>query len=135
MIKDISKQGLNRNYFLFIKGFIIQLVVTALFIIIFAFIMYIFESFYQFASVFATISVSAGTFFGSMYIARKIGKKGYLTGVVTGGVTFLLVTLISLILHSDGITYNTVFRLFIIMLSALIGGIAGVNGKSNGKYI
>lgn len=135
MKKDFSKSGLDRNYSVYVKGLIIEVTVTALFVLLFAFIMYVSENFYQYASVFATISISVGTFFGSMYIARKIGNKGYLIGAITGGGTFLLVTLISLILDSNGITYNTVFHFIIIMLSALIGGIIGVNRKNNRKYI
>lgn len=135
MNKDYGTQRVNRKYSIYLKSFIIELAVTAAFVLAFAFVMYLFEAGYKYAAVFATISIAAGTFFASLYAARNIGSKGFMTGTVIGGLTFLLVTLISLIVDDGGLTYNTLFHFIIIMLSALIGGITGVNRRNNRKYI
>ena len=121
-------------------GFVIKTVIwgvitTALFILLFSLFMYISQMGYEYATVFATVSLAAGTFASAFYAAKKIGKKGFLTGLIVGGITFLLVTVVSLIVDNGSVTSNTLFHFIIIMLSSLIGGIIGVNRAVNKKYI
>lgn len=114
---------------------ILAILVTAAFMAIFAVVMYIAQIGSEYSPVLATVSLAAGTFAAAFYAARKIGKRGLFTGLITGGIIFILITLISLIVDKGGITYNTLFHFIIIMLSALIGGVMGVNKKANRNYI
>lgn len=114
---------------------LLGIVVTAAFMALFAVVMYMAQIGSEYSPVLATVSLAAGTLAAAFYAARKIGKRGLLIGLATGGITFVLVTLISLIVDKGGITYNTLFHLIILMLSSLIGGVLGVNKKDNRKYI
>lgn len=134
MKKELNDKGINK-YLIFLKGFIIETVVAALFIAIFAFVMYYLEAGYTYAPVFATASIAAGCLAAAFYAAKKIGNKGFLTGLTVGGITFLIVTIVALIVDSGAVTVNTLFHFIIIMLSSLIGGVLGVNKGQNKKYI
>ena len=120
---------------LILKSAIIETLVTAVFIFIFSAVMFLTESAYNYATVFATASIAMGSLAAAYYAAKAIGKRGFLTGVTIGGITFLIITIISLILDKGEVTSNTLFHFIIIMLSSLIGGIIGVNKGLNKKYI
>lgn len=130
---NINSDGKGfKNY---IKSFIIGILVTAAMIMLFALVMYFFETGYKYAPVFATVSVAAGSFAAAFFAARKNASKGLLTGLIVGGITFIVITLISLIINRGGLTSNTLFHLIIIMLASMIGGILGVNRSNRHKYI
>ncbi len=124
----------NIDYFKIIKTAIIIIAVSFIGILVFATAMYFLEGGYEYSPLFATISVAMGCLVASLTLARKIGKKGFLIGTAVGGVTFLILTLVALLVNSSAIGVNTLFRLIIIMLSSIIGGIIGVNKKPE-KYI
>lgn len=131
--KDPSGTGLNFGVYL--KGFLLEVLVTALAVTLFAFVMFLLEVGHGYASVFATVSVALGGFTASFYCALKKGSRGYLTGIAVGGITFSVITLISMLVNSGEMTLNTLFRFIIIVLSAVIGGIVGVNKSQSRKYI
>lgn len=113
---------------------LIQTAVTFILVAVFALIINLADLDYKYAPVFGSVAVGLGSLAGAMRYSAKKKSKGYLIGLAFGGATFLIVTLIGLILNGGGLTSNTVFHLIIIMLSSLSGGILGVNmgGK---KYI
>ena len=135
MGKDALRGAGKKDYVNYIFGFIIGVITAFAFIALFALIMYFSGAAFNYAPVFATLSVAFGCFFAAFFTSRRQGNRGWLAGVIIGGITFILITLISLILNSGGITVNTLFRFIIIMLSSLIGGIIGVNKGKNHKYI
>ncbi len=126
-------QGIDLGFI--IKTVILGIITTGIFILLFSVFMYLSQMGYEYSPVFATVSLAAGTFVSAFYAAKKIGSRGFLTGIIVGGVTFIAVTLISLIVDKGSLTSNTLFHFIIIMLSALIGGIMGVNKAHNKKYI
>lgn len=134
MKKDYEKKN-SFNYGLIIKTALLNIITTAAFIFIFAVVMYLAQTGYEFATVFATVSLAAGSLVSAFYLARKIAKKGFLVGLLVGGAEFIIVTLISMFVDKGGITVNTLFHLIIILLSSLIGGIVGVNKAGKQKYI
>jgi len=121
----------NGRLIFILKTALLQIIVTLISVIFFSVFMYFLEIDFGYASLFATVSVGVGLFFSSYFASKKIGKKGYLIGALIGGITFLAVTIASLLFGSGKFTLNTVFHLVIFMLSAVIGGIYGV-GKSKG---
>ena len=135
MGKDALYNNDKKCYLSYIFGFLIGAIVTAVFIVIFALVMYLSGAAFKYAPVFATLSVAIGCFVAAFFTAKSQGSKGLLVGAVIGGIAFILITLVSLIVNSGGITLNTLFHFIIIMLSSLIGGIIGVNKGKSHKYI
>ena len=135
MGKDTLSGVGKKGYLSYIKGMGVVVAVTALFILLFAFVMYLLGGAAKYAPVFATLSAAFGSFAGAFTAARSNGSKGWLAGAVIGGTVFVIVTIISLILNRGGGTLNTLFHFIIIMLSSLIGGITGVNRGKSHKYI
>ncbi|MEE1239860.1 MAG: TIGR04086 family membrane protein [Acutalibacteraceae bacterium] len=125
----------KKSYLNYILGFIIGFITAAVFITLFALIMYFSGAAFKYAPVFATVSVAIGAFVAAFFTARKQGNRGWLVGVIIGAITFVSVTLVSLVINSGEVTLNTIFHFIIIMLSSLIGGILGVNKVKNHKYI
>ena len=125
----------NNNIFLYIKAFILEMFVTSISIAIFALIIYFTESGFEYAPIFATISIAIGSFLAAYYTAKKINNKGFLVGLFVGIITFILITVISLIIDQGTVTINTLFHFIIILLSSMIGGIIGVNKSQNKKFI
>lgn len=113
---------------------LIQTAVTFILVAVFALIINLADLDYKYAPVFGSVAVGLGSLAGAMRYSAKKKSKGYLIGLAFGGATFLIVTLIGLILNGGGLTLNTLFHLIIIMLSAVSGGIIGVN-KGGKKYI
>ncbi|MGI6280050.1 MAG: TIGR04086 family membrane protein [Acutalibacteraceae bacterium] len=119
---------------MFVSCAILQIIVTTVFIAIFAAIMYFFETDYKYSPVFGVVSVAAGALACAYFLSAKKKCKGYMYGFIVGSITFIIVTIVSLIINDGGITVNTLFHLVIILLSSMTGGILGVNKKQN-KYI
>lgn len=113
---------------------LIQIAVILLSISVFALIMNFADIDYKYSPVFGSVTMGLSALAGSFYLAKTKGNKGYLTGLIIGGVTFLIVTLVGMIINDGGISINTLFHLVIIMLAAITGGIMGVN-KNIKKYI
>ncbi len=123
------------DYIFLIKSLLILGFTTAAAMFIFAAVMYFLEGGYEFSPLFATISVGIGSLITSFFASKKIGQKGFLVGAVIGAVVFFIITLVGLMSSKDIFSLNTLFRLIIIMLASIIGGVLGVNNNSNQKYI
>lgn len=123
------------DYIFLIKALLILVLTTVAAMFIFATVMYFLEGGYEFSPLFATISLGIGTLITSFFASKKIGQRGYLVGAVIGAAVFFIITLVGLMASKDIFTLNTLFRLIILMLSSIIGGILGVNNKENQKYI
>ncbi len=123
------------DYIFLIKVFIILALTTVLSMFLFATVLYFLEGGYEYSPLFATISLGLGCFMASLYASKKIGQKGLLVGSIVGGITFIIITLVSLMASKDIFSVNTLFKLIIIMLLSFIGGIIGVNSKQNQKFI
>lgn len=134
MKKDLLSNGMPKGIGTYIIGFAIEIAVTLLAMLFFALIMYFSGATGKYAAVFATVSVAIGSFLASFWTARKNETKGWRTGLIIGLLTFILVTLISLVINDSGVSVNTLFHFIIIMLSSFIGGVMGVN-KQKHKYI
>lgn len=130
-----KKQNKYSKYSVILKTAIMEVSVTVFSMLIFSIIMLLAEIKYEYSSLFATLSVANGLLVSTYYTARKRGSKGLLTGLINGSVTFLAVLIIAFILDNGSLTYNTFFHFIIFILSAITGGISGVNKTSSKKYI
>ena len=117
-----------------IIGILLQIAVTAASVILLAFAMYFLEMENKYSPVLGSIAIALGSFVGSYYLSAKKGNNGYIYGLSDGFATFLIVSLVGLIINKGNITLNTLFHLVITVLAGVIGGICGVNRKDK-KYI
>ncbi|MCQ2388046.1 MAG: TIGR04086 family membrane protein [Clostridia bacterium] len=120
---------IKENKKTFLLSFLLGLTGFFVFALLFAAVLYFLGLDRAYAAVFATLSISAGAFISSYYSALKIKGKGYLIGVLTGAVYFVAVSILSALLSKGFVGTNTLFHLIIIVLSAAVGGITGVNKK------
>ncbi len=130
----MKKESNNNKLMLFLKTAIIFVLFTAVSMLICSAVMYFLELDKSLSPVLSNICLAVGTLVSSFFTSRKVGNRGYLIGLIIGGIIFIAVTLISLIVDDSAVSSNTLFHFIIIMLSALIGGISGVNKKPQ-KYI
>ena len=107
----------------------LQIAITLVMVALLALIMNFAEIDYKYSPVCATVSVAVGVFADAFCLSSKKGSKGLFHGLIIGFSTFVLVTLVGLILNNGAIGINTLFHLIIFVLSGLIGGVLGVNKK------
>lgn len=89
----------------------------------------------SFSPTISVVAMGLGTFFAGFLAAKKIKSAGIINGAATGGIIYLLIFFASLILSGSGFSMVTVYHLLIALLSAAIGGIAGVNSLSRKRLI
>lgn len=71
-------------------------------------------------------------FFILSYInAYNMKKKGVIQGIILGTVFILLMIIIKLILFNSGFGISTLIYYIILFISSIIGGMFGVNKKSD----
>lgn len=116
-------------------GSVIGVIVTFMFLLLFAAGIYLFNLDRAYSLPLATVSLAFGSFAAAYYVSRKSERKGYLIGILVGLISFALVTTVSLIVNKNGLTVNTLFHFIIIVLASAIGGIVGVNKGKSKKYI
>lgn len=113
----------------------LAIVLSFLLFAVFAVVFYFFDLNRAFIPFVSTLSVALGCFLSCFFAAYKIGEKGYLIGLIIGGGCFFVITVISFALNKSGFTLNTLFHFLIVILSAIVGGILGVNKAGNNRYI
>ncbi|MBO5321106.1 MAG: TIGR04086 family membrane protein [Clostridia bacterium] len=122
------------NYINILMALLVQVGITLLAVSLFSITMNLMDIDYKYSPVFGSVAVALGAFANAYFLSRKKKSKGYALGGAVGLITFIIITLIGLIINDGGMTVNTIFHLIIIMLSSLTGGILGVNKKSK-KYV
>ena len=123
------------DYIFLLKLLLILVIITVVSMFLFATVLYFLEGGFQYSPIFATISLGLGCLAASFFASKKIGQKGFFIGSMVGGITFVIITLVSLMASKDVFTLNTLFKLIILMLMSFIGGVLGVNSKQNQKFI
>ena len=134
MFNDTSKTAPG-GAILYLTGALIGILVTLLFMCIFAGVIVLTDLDRGYSLPLATVSLALGSFMAAYYVARKSGNKGYLIGTLIGLISFAAVTVISLIVSKNGLSINTLFHFIIIVIASAIGGILGVNKGKSKKYI
>lgn len=73
-------------------------------------------------------------FFALSFInAKKKQKRGYLEGLFIGLIFILLMYLIKLIIVNNSFNIATIIYYIILLLSSILGGMFGINKKSDTK--
>ena len=116
-------------------GVIISALISIAFIFVFALVLTTTNLNPQMALPLSSVSLGIGSFFGGKYSAKKIGEKGYLWGLIIGLLTFFINLLVSLIFNASEITLFSFIRFIIILIMSMLGGIIGINSKSNNSLV
>ena len=77
----------------------------------------------------AILTVAAGGFAGGYGAARTFRKKGLLIGVAVGVILALILTIAGVIFTQQAPAMQSLSKFAILIASAMIGGILGVNAK------
>ena len=83
----------------------------------------------SFAAPFASLASAAGSLAAAFIASKKLRQNGLLNGIIVGGAIFLVTVTLALIIGDGGLTLNTLFNFIILILSGLIGGVAGLSQK------
>ncbi len=83
-----------------------------------------------FVSPLALVALVVGCFVGGVVAARCAGQNGWLMGLSCGGVLFLLLLFGSGFAMLRSTAMHPLLKLAIMLLSAAVGGIVGINLKS-----
>ena len=78
----------------------------------------------------AILTVAAGGFAGGYGAARTFRKKGLLIGVTVGVLLALILTVAGVLFTKEAPAMQSLSKFAILIVSAMIGGILGVNAKS-----
>lgn len=105
----------------------VGIIITFLTMLFSSLVMVIFEFNLSSLPIISSICLMTGSFVAGFLSAKKIGSRGIICGILVSVIIFVFVFSVSLILNSSGITFNTLIHFIINLLSALIGGIIGVN--------
>ncbi len=127
--------GKKIDFILLLKAVIIWVIVSFVAIMLFATAMYFLEGGYEYSPLFATVAVAIGSFATAFYLGNALGKNGILIGLGVGGISFIIITLVTLLVNSGAVSMHILLRLIIMLLTSLIGAIIGVNRKAERKYI
>ena len=80
------------------------------------------------SSVIKLITPLISFFLGSYLLGKKAEKKGFLEGLKLGGILILFFLIVS-ILTKHNFSIKMMFYYFILLFTASVGGMAGINRK------
>ncbi|MDD2363056.1 MAG: TIGR04086 family membrane protein [Oscillospiraceae bacterium] len=75
----------------------------------------------------AVIAAAVGAFFGGFICAKAAGSRGLIYGAACGGLMYLLILIAGFSLLSDVRGWYALIKLLVVVTSAAIGGVYGVN--------
>ena len=74
----------------------------------------------------SALCVGVGSLLSGFLSSKKIKSNGILNGLICGGILFLLITFVALFFSGGGFSLISLIHSAIILVSGMIGGIAGV---------
>ncbi len=67
----------------------------------------------------------------NLFNAREKEKKGYLKGLLLGSIFILIMIIIKIIFYGNSFNISTIIYYSTLLLISIIGGMFGINKKSN----
>ena len=78
----------------------------------------------------ATFSISVGALVAGFCCAKIVRKSGLAYGALCGGVFCLVIMLAGIGMVDGGYGLTALFKIVFMMISAMLGGVMGVNSRS-----
>lgn len=124
------EENISRNYIYILKGVIISIIFTLVFLFVFSILLTYTNINEKFTNptiiVITAISILIGSSIGNI----KVKKNGLLNGALIGGIYLILIYIISSIINNNFlITKESIIMIIAGMIFGMIGGIIGVNKK------
>lgn len=123
-----NNDNLKANIIRIIKGSLLSIIVSAIFLIVFAMLLtYTSLSENTITPVVLAI-VGLSILLGSYLSTKKINKKGILNGAMVGIIYMLILYIISSVIFMDfSINASSIIMIICGIIAGIIGGIVGVN--------
>ena len=124
------EENTSKNYLYILKGVIISIIFTLIFLFIFSALLTYTNISEKFINptiiVITAISILIGSSIGNL----KVKRNGLLNGAIIGGMYLILIYFISSVLSQNfSITLESIIMIIAGMIFGMIGGVIGVNKK------
>ena len=124
------EENTSKNYLYILKGVIISIIFTLIFLFIFSVLLTYTNISEKFINptiiVITAISILIGSSIGNL----KVKRNGLLNGAIIGGMYLILIYFISSVLSQNfSITLESIIMIIAGMIFGMIGGVIGVNKK------
>lgn len=129
-MKNENMDGMKGKIAVYLVSVVLGFVMTFILMLLFAVLSVTLDLAESFATPFASVAAALGSLFSAFLSSKRLKKGGLVNGLVCGSAIFIISAAIALGVDEGSLTLNTLFNFLIIMLSALIGGVWGVNQRT-----
>ena len=124
------EEGILKNFKYILKGVIISIISTLIFLFIFSLILTYTNVSEKLINPFIIVVTAISIFIGSSIGSLKLQKQGILSGALIGGIYLISLYLISGIINNNfSISTQSIILIIAGMICGMFGGIIGVNKK------
>ncbi len=133
----VNKVSSNMGKAFFINaliGGIMGVVICMIMLFLVAAVMVLADLSSDLASPLSSVCAAVGAMVGGYFTSRKNKSRGIINGLLVAGIMFLIISVVGGFV-SDTVSAMSLIRMAVIILSALIGAIFGVNKSSKVKIV
>lgn len=124
------EEGILKNFKYILKGVIISIISTLIFLFIFSLILTYTNVSEKLINPFIIVVTAISIFIGSSIGSLKLQKQGILSGALIGGIYLISLYIISGIINNNfSMTIQSIILIISGMTCGMFGGIIGVNKK------
>jgi len=124
------EESISRSFFNIIKGVIISIIATLIFLFVFSIILAYTNLSESFIPPVIIVVTAISIFIGSSIGNIKMKKNGLINGALIGGIYLLSIYLLSGVISQNfSLTIQSIIIIIAGMLCGMFGGIIGVNKK------
>lgn len=124
------EEGILKNFRYILKGVIISIISTLIFLFIFSLILTYTNVSEKLINPFIIVVTAISIFIGSSIGSLKLQKQGILSGALIGGIYLISLYIISGIINNNfSMTIQSIILIISGMICGMFGGIIGVNKK------
>ena len=124
------EEGILKNFKYILKGVIISIISTLIFLFIFSLILTCTNVSEKLINPFIIVVTAISIFIGSSIGSLKLQKQGILSGALIGGIYLISLYIISEIINNNfSMTIQSIILIISGMICGMFGGIIGVNKK------